>query len=151
MEKIKKNYDVHIQPFSLPFNANYIFKILIFPLSFFFLFFWDQSSFLFGWTLMLILGWLFIRWEFKNSMYTSLSNQHFFINSIQVHGIVHTYLLWIGVIMEFEKIIPTVVLCLYFASRVSEARILSDEEDLELERQLKLINKPPVKSIQVLD
>ena len=52
--------------------------------------------------------------------------------------------------MEFEKIIPIVVLCLYFASRVSEARILSDEEDLELERQLKLINKPPVKSIQVL-
>ena len=53
--------------------------------------------------------------------------------------------------MEFEKIIPIVVLCLYFASRVSEARILSDEEDLELERQLKLINKPPVKSFQVLD
>ncbi|KAM3685678.1 hypothetical protein ACB098_11G139100 [Castanea mollissima] len=31
---------------------------------------------------------------------------------------------------------------------VSRAQILSDEEDLELERQLKLINKPPVKSIQ---
>ena len=44
------------------------------------------------------------------------------------------------------------ILCLCLASsyRVNGTRIISKEEDLELERQLKLINKPPIKSIQVL-
>ncbi|KAL0007402.1 hypothetical protein SO802_008904, partial [Lithocarpus litseifolius] len=32
--------------------------------------------------------------------------------------------------------------------RVNEARVISNEGDLGLERQLRLINKPPVKSIQ---
>ena len=46
-----------------------------------------------------------------------------------------------------------VVLCLCLASsyQVNGTRIASKEEELELERQLKLINKPPIKSIQVLD
>ena len=45
------------------------------------------------------------------------------------------------------------ILCLCLASsyRVNGTRIISKEEDLELERQLKLINKPPIKSIQVLE
>ncbi|XP_065624643.1 protein neprosin [Quercus suber] len=55
--------------------------------------------------------------------------------------------------MDFEKIIlvvSLVTLCLFLASsyRVSGTRILSDLEDLAMERQLKSINKLPVKSIQ---
>nr|XP_023876808.1 uncharacterized protein LOC111989259 [Quercus suber] len=52
--------------------------------------------------------------------------------------------------MDFEKTILIVVLYLFLASsyRVSGARILTHEEDSLLEIQLKLINKPPVKSIQ---
>jgi len=55
--------------------------------------------------------------------------------------------------MDFEKTILIVVLYLFLASsnRVSGARILTHEEDSLLEIQLKLINKPPVKSIQVLE
>ncbi|XP_065637993.1 protein neprosin-like [Quercus suber] len=43
-----------------------------------------------------------------------------------------------------------VVLCLCLTSiyQVNGTRIISKEEELELERQLKLINKPPIKSIQ---
>jgi len=54
--------------------------------------------------------------------------------------------------MDFEKVILVVTLCLLLASsyRASGTRILSDLEDLALERQLKSINKLPVKSIQVL-
>ncbi|KAK4592412.1 hypothetical protein RGQ29_016808 [Quercus rubra] len=52
--------------------------------------------------------------------------------------------------MDFERMILIVVLCLCLASsyQVNGTRIASKEEELELERQLKLINKPPVKSIQ---
>ncbi|KAL0007396.1 hypothetical protein SO802_008898, partial [Lithocarpus litseifolius] len=52
--------------------------------------------------------------------------------------------------MDFEKVILVVTLCFFLASsyRASATRILSDPEDLALERQLKSINKLPVKSIQ---
>ncbi|KAF3961171.1 hypothetical protein CMV_014185 [Castanea mollissima] len=52
--------------------------------------------------------------------------------------------------MDFGQILITVVLCLFLAGsfRVNEARVISNEGDLGLERQLRLINKPPVKSIQ---
>ena len=55
--------------------------------------------------------------------------------------------------MDFERMILIVVLCLCLTSiyQVNGIRIVSKEEELELDRQLKLINKPPVKSIQVLD
>ena len=53
--------------------------------------------------------------------------------------------------MDFEQILIIVVLCLCLAGsfRVNEARVISNEGDLGLERQLRLINKPSVKSIQV--
>ena len=55
--------------------------------------------------------------------------------------------------MDFERMILIVVLCLCLTSiyQVNGIRIVSKEEELELDRQLKLINKPPVKSIQVLN
>ena len=55
--------------------------------------------------------------------------------------------------MDFERMILIVVFCLGLTSiyQVNGTRIISKEEELELESELKLINKPPVKSIQVLD
>ncbi|XP_075645661.1 protein neprosin-like [Castanea sativa] len=55
--------------------------------------------------------------------------------------------------MDFERMILIVVLCLCLTSiyQVNGTRIISKEEELELERQLKLINKPPVKSIQKIE
>ena len=65
----------------------------------------------------------------------------------------YIYLHPISKAMDFERMILIVVLCLCLTSiyQVNGTRIISKEEELELERQLKLINKPPVKSIQVLD
>ena len=63
------------------------------------------------------------------------------------------YLHPISKVLDFERMILIVVLCLCLTSiyQVNGTRIISKEEELELERQLKLINKPPIKSIQVLD
>ena len=56
--------------------------------------------------------------------------------------------------MDFEKkkesILVVLCLCLTSCYQVNGTLIIYKEEDLELGRQLKLINKLPLKSIQVL-
>ena len=48
-------------------------------------------------------------------------------------------------------LIVVLYLCLISIYQVNGTQIISKEEELDLERQLELISKPPVKSIQVLD
>ena len=59
------------------------------------------------------------------------------------------YLHPISKVLDFERMILIVVLCLCLTSiyQVNGTRIISKEEELELERQLKLINKPSIESI----
>ncbi|OVA01552.1 hypothetical protein BVC80_7055g3 [Macleaya cordata] len=56
--------------------------------------------------------------------------------------------------MDFKDLITllAVVVVLFLSDKSSygaEGRSLSKEEDMELERQLKILNKPPIKTIRV--
>lgn len=57
--------------------------------------------------------------------------------------------------MDLTKIVQLVLLaCLLISSYINGVkggrRLLSEEDDIELEKQLELLNKPSVKSIKVI-